>query len=179
MPLMAAHGYGSRVTDSLTGPSLRSLLLGLAVVVFMPACAGGPPEEVATGERVQHPSQPLSMVSPDGWQLSSPRDGFSLIRTTPYGGGYPTFNVRVVGSEDLPSLQFDGKEHTSPAGRAEYRYERWSNARGRGFRLEALVDSQGTWLFVDASVWDPARSRDEEFFDQVFWPLLNSVRTGS
>lgn len=116
------------------------------------------------------------MASPDGWQLSSPRDGFSLIRTTPYGGGYPTFNVRIVGAEDLPSLQFAGKVHQSGAGRAEYRYERWSNTRGRGYRLEALIDSEGTWLFVDASVWDPARSRDETFFDEVFWPLVNSVR---
>ena len=179
MPLLAAQGYGSCVDASPTGSSLRYLLLGLAAVVFVSACGKGPPEEVAAGQRVQHPSQPLSMVSPEGWQISSPRDGFALIRTTPYGGGYPTFNVRIVGTEDLPSLQFDGKEHVSPAGRAEYRYERWSNARGRGFRLEALVDSQGTWLFVDASVWDPARSRDEEFFDLVFWPLLNSVRTGS
>jgi len=115
------------------------------------------------------------MVLPDGWQLSSPRDGFSLIRSTPYGGGYPTFNVRVVSAEDLPSLRFDGKRVAAGPGEAEYRYERWSNARGRGYRLEALIDANGTWLFADASVWDAAGRMDETFFHEVFWPLLNSV----
>lgn len=151
------------------------LLAGGLIVVLAAGCDRAPPSAVAAGTRTHHPTQSLSIALPDGWQISSPRDGFALLRTTPYGGGYPTFNVRIVQADDLRSLQFDGKSHAAGPGMAEYRYERWSNARGRGYRLEALVDADGTWLFVDASVWDSAGRMDQEFFDQVFWPLLNSV----
>lgn len=159
---------------ALFGGLLPAAVLGLLV---LSGCGGDPPTAQPRGDRVKHPELDLSIVLPEGWQLRSSRDGFALLRQTPYGGGYPSFNVRVVGAEDLPSLRFDGKRFASPAGVVEYRYERWSNARGRGYRLEGLVDADGSWLFVDASVWDPARSRDERFFDEVFWPLLNSVRT--
>ena len=159
-------------------PALALTLLGLSGTA-VPGCRGGPPAAVARGERAAHPALPLSMVAPAGWQLSSPRDGFSLMRSTPYGGGYPTFNVRVVSAEDLPSLQFDGRRTSTPSGEAEYRYERWSNARGRGYRLEALIDASGTWLFADASVWDSAGRMDQTFFDEVFWPLINSVEVGA
>ncbi len=159
------------------GTSKRLMLLAIALgAVLVCACGGRPPSDAARGERVVHPDASLSVAVPDGWQLQRSRAGFSLVRTTPYGGGYPTFNVRVVGTEDLPTLRFDGRKVVTGPGRVEYRYEKWSNARGRGYRLEALVDADTTWLYVDASVWDPALSMDREFFDQVFWPLLNAVR---
>ena len=47
MPLLPAQGYGSCVDASPTGSSLRSLLLGLAALGLVSACASGPPEEVA------------------------------------------------------------------------------------------------------------------------------------
>lgn len=157
--------------------SLRLWLPTLAVAAaLLCACGGRPPSQAARGERVVHPDAALSVVVPDGWQVQRSRAGFSLVRATPYGGGYPTFNVRVVGTEDLASLRFDGRAVQTGAGRAEYRYEKWSNARGRGYRLEALVEAERTWLYVDASVWDPAMRMDREFFEEVFWPLLNAVR---
>ena len=149
--------------------------ISVLALVYATGCVSKPPTAAAVGGLTKHPSLGLSMVLPDGWQLNSPRDGFSLIRSTPYGGGYPTFNVRVVSVEDLPSLQFDGKRIAAGPGETEYRYERWSNARGRGYRLEALINAEGTWLFADASVWDAAGRMDQTFFNEVFWPLLNSV----
>ena len=148
----------------------------LALGLLLLGCGGGPPAAAARGQRVQHPDVPLSVVRPDGWQVQRSRAGFSLIRVTPYGGGYPTFTVRVVDAGDLPSLRIDGRTFDAGPGRAEYKYEKWSNSRGRGYRLDALVNAEGTWLHVDASVWDPAMRMDREFFNEVFWPLLNAVR---
>ncbi len=176
-------GVRTIVRGHFTSARRRALLCALALLsvatLAASGCRGGPPADVARGARTSHPTLPLSMVLPDGWQISSPREGFSLIRSMPYGGGYPTFNVRVVSPEDLPSLRFDGKTAEVGPGRAEYRYERWSNARGRGYRLEALIDAGGTWVFADGSVWDAAGRMDQQFFDEVFWPLINSVAVGA
>ena len=159
-------------------PATRSAMprLAWALAALLLCACGGPPRQAARGERVIHPDVPLSVAVPKGWQAQRSRAGFSLVRTTPYGGGYPTFTVRVVGIEDLATLRFDGRSVTTGPGVVEYRYEKWSNARGRGYRLEALVESGRTYLHVDASVWDPALRMDREFFDEVFWPLLNAVR---
>jgi hypothetical protein len=162
-----------------TSPGAKRRLIPLAVAlgaVVLCACGGRPPSQPAQGDRVVHPDVSLSVAVPDGWQVQRSRAGYSLVRNTPYGGGYPTFNVRVVGTEDLRTLRFDGRTVVTGPGRVEYRYEKWSNARGRGYRLEALVDAESSWLYVDASVWDPALSMDRVFFNEVFWPLLNAVK---
>lgn len=162
-------------TAQLDRDAPRALLV-CVLVVILAGCGGRPPSAAARGERVAHPDAGFSVAVPEGWQAQRSRAGFSLVRATPYGGGYPTFTVRKVGTQDLLTLEFDGRHVQTGPGEVEYRYEKWSNARGRGYRMEALVDAQGTWLHVDASVWDPALRMDREFFDEVFWPLLNAVR---
>ena len=141
------------------------------------ACAGGPPATEAVGARTEHPTLSFSIVVPAGWTARPSRQGLALVRDLPYGGGYPSLVVRPIAAEDLPSLAFSGRRRPRPDGEAEHRYQRWSNARGRGYRMEALLRLRGgALLYVEASVWDPAQRMDEQFFDAEFWPIVNTVR---
>ena len=114
---------------------------------------------------------------PEGWQSSLSRSGVSLVRSQPYGGGYPTLNIRRISEEQASSLRFDGSSFDSEGGRVEYRYQRWNNPRGAGYRLEALLSGKSGLLFADASVWDPAKNLNRAFFEDSFWPIIHSVRS--
>ena len=155
-------------------PQVRSWVLALLVGVA--GCAEVPAKQEAVGERVTHPTEAFSVVVPPGWTSRPSRHGLSLVRELPYGGGYPSLSVRPVGPEDLPSLGFAGRRLKRPDGEAEYRYQHWSNTRGRGYRLEVLLRLNGTVLLIEAAVWDPAQRMDERFFDTEFWPIVNAVQ---
>lgn len=114
---------------------------------------------------------------PEGWQSKLSRSGVSLVRSKPYGGGYPTLNVRRISEEQAKSLRFEGRSFDHEGSRIQYRYQRWNNPRGAGYRLEALLSNDSGLLFADASVWDPARSLNRAFFEEAFWPIINSVRS--
>lgn len=152
-----------------------ALVVGLSLVA---ACSSRPSLSVATtGSPLEHPEAHFTLIVPDGWQPSISSRGVSLVRTEPYGGGYPTLNVRRITSGEAEVLDFDGSSFDGVAGRVEYRYQRWHNPRGSGYRLEALLHNSSGMLFADASVWDPAKEMNRAFFDEAFWPIINSVRT--
>jgi hypothetical protein len=77
--------------------------------------------------------------------------------------------------EAIP-ITFDGSSFENGQGRLEYRYQHWHNPRGSGYRLEVYLSGSSINLFVEASVWDPARTLNREFFEQAFWPIINSIR---
>lgn len=151
---------------------LASLLLCCSVGL---SCAGRPPAQVAQGERVEHEQSGFSLIAPPSWQVASTARGLSLVRTSPYGGGFPTLNIRRVTAGEAAVLHVVGSEVRRPAGKFTFRYQRWSNSRGQGYRLEAVLHSAGGLLFADASVWDSGGQINRRFFETEFWPILNSL----
>ncbi len=114
---------------------------------------------------------------PEGWNSSLSKTGVSLVRSQAYGGGYPRLNIRRIDSKEAEVLRFDGSSFKTSTGKVEYRYQRWHNPRGSGYRLEALLyQGSGLW-FADASVWDPAKELNEDFFEASFWPIINSLKS--
>ena len=154
-------------------------IAALALIAWLPlvtGCDSKPSVAVpADGNPLVHPEARFTLIVPEGWQTSVSSMGVSLVRTQPYGGGYPTLNVRRVTSQEADVLRFKGSSFDNGSGRTAYRYQRWHNPRGSGYRLEALLDGDGGLLFADASVWDPATDLNHDFFEQAFWPIINSV----
>ncbi len=164
----------------LPAPSNSTILCGLglgflALGLFLNGCSRHPAVVETDGEVLVHQEAKFSILLPTGWQVHRSRDGFSLVRTAAYGGGYPTLNIRRIGFEEARALTFDGDRFHGAAGKVDYRYQRWSNSRGRGYRLEALVWTGKHHLFADASVWDPSLRMDRGFFDREFWPIINAA----
>lgn len=151
-------------------------LLIAAVWLVASGCGGGPPNRLPSGERTDCAGGGFSVIVPEGWEGRVSRSAMTVTRTLPYGGGYPAMNIRRVSGPELAAVDFPGTTVASPAGEVEYRYRRWRNARGQGYRLEALVRTPQGTLFADASVWDPAQSMDRRFFHDAFWPMLNSLK---
>ncbi len=150
-----------------TAGALGALLLVLA--------CGGPPQTIAQGEALVHDEGSFAVVVPDGWRARQNRSGVTLTRDTPYGGGFPSLVVRRVDAVEAEALRFDGSRFAGPPGPVLYRYQGWSNTRGRGWRLEALVGEQQSWLFVEGSIWDDSASIDRTLFEAEFWPVVNSL----
>lgn len=147
-----------------------------AAPAVLSACSDEPSAPLVTGAEFQHPEAEFTLVVPEGWQQSVSRAGLSLVRTLPYGGGYPTITVRQLDDGEVRPSTFDGRRFESGDNQVEYRYQRWYNPRGSGYRLEVYVTGGSLNLFVEASVWDPARSLNKTFFEQAFWPIINSIR---
>jgi len=76
-------------------------------------------------------------------------------------------------------MRFDGRSYKGPSGDVVYRYQGWRNSRGSGYRMEAIITSPRGTVFVDASVWDSATKLDRAVFEEVFWPLINSIEIDS
>lgn len=155
----------------------RALLAcaGLCAFLLQGACGGQPPTAPARGEVLDCAGGGFSLVVPEGWQGRASRAAVTVTRTLPYGGGYPALNIRRVNRAEIDAVDFDGTTLEARGGEVKYRYRRWRNARGQGYRLEALVTTPGGTLFADGSVWDPAQSMDRRFFHGAFWPMINSV----
>lgn len=147
---------------------------GVLLVLLLVAC-GRPSAQVATGTPFTHPDAGFSVVVPDGWHLQQRRTGVTLVREVQFGGGFPTLNVRRVDAAEADALGMDGGSFTSGARRVQYHYQGWNNARGRGWRLEALLTEGDVSLFADASIWDEQTSLDRAVFEAWFWPVLNSI----
>ena len=145
------------------------------LVCLLAGCGGRPPSAVAEGERLDCPDGAFSLIVPEGWQGRASRAAITVTRTTSYGGGYPAMNVRRIGPGELAAVDFDGSTQSSRSGEIKYRYRRWRNARGQGYRLEALITTPQGVVFADGSVWDPAQTMDRRFFHSAFWPMLNSL----
>ncbi len=163
-----------------SGLAARGLRQGLlfALLALHLGCSDRPPATVAEGDAVVCDAGSFRISAPAGWRSRVSRNTVTLTRDLPYGGGYPTVNVRRLEEGEALAQAFEGGRLKSPAGEASYRYQRWGNARGRGYRLDVLLDTGAGWLVVDASVWDEAQSLDRRFFDETFWPIVNSVVDG-
>ena len=149
----------------------RWLLLSAALLLC--AC-GRPPATVAEGSVVRHDAG-FEVVVPDGWQVQESRMGLSLIRQVPYGGGFPTLSIRRIDRPEAEALEISGSSHRLEGTEVAYTYRSWSNSRGRGYRLDALLDGPKGLLFTEASVWDPSPSLDRLLFEEQFWPIINSI----
>ncbi len=145
----------------------------LLCALLLGAC-GRPPDTLAIGSTVRHQAG-FRITVPDGWEVRESRMSVSLVRRTPYGGGFPTLNVRRVVRTEADALEISGSSFDTEAGRVTYRYRSWSNARGRGYRLEALLEGPRGLLVTEASAWDPAPALDRELFEREFWPIVNSI----
>ena len=154
--------------------ALSSAITALFLIV---GCTGSPPVSEAVGEFQQHSSAGWGLVMPEGWQAHSSSTGMSLVRRTPYEGGYPTLNIRRLGEDEVSHYPIEGKRTTGPSGEMTYHYQKWRNALGRGFRLEGVLRTpEGVVFFVDASIWDSAPRVNRSMFQEQFWPVINSVR---
>jgi hypothetical protein len=83
--------------------------------------------------------------------------------------------IRRVSEAEAVVLAASGPKVDRATGRFTYRYQRWTNSRGQGYRLQALIRTQEGLLFSDASIWDPSPKLNRDFFDKEFWPILNSL----
>ena len=84
-------------------------------------------------------------------------------------------SIRRVDRAEADALEISGHSHTVSGTDVFYRYRSWSNSRGRGYRLEVLLDSPRGLLVTEASIWDPSTSLDRRLFEQEFWPIINSI----
>jgi hypothetical protein len=154
--------------------------LGAAVALvgclLLVGCTTRPVAEEAEGLRTVHEVGGFSVVAPDTWQVNEGSRGMTLARLTPYGGGFPTLNIRRVTEAEAAVLSVSGPKVEQKVGRISHRYQRWTNSRGQGYRLQALVRTETGLLFSDASIWDPSPKLDQAFFEQEFWPILNSLK---
>ena len=154
------------------------VLLGTSVLLcaaLLLSCSDKPSSPVVIGTEFAHPEAAFTLTVPEGWHPTISRTGLSLVRTLPYGGGYPTLTIRRIGAAEAKTLSFDGSQFDTAAAQAEYRYQRWHNPRGSGYRLEVIIKVGELHVFVEASVWDPARTINQGFFEQTFWPIINSI----
>ncbi len=155
----------------------RSGLFAVYFLLLLVGCAGGVSDDEAVGPFQEHPGAGWGLVLPDGWQAHGSAMGMSLVRRTAYEGGYPTLNVRRLEPAEVGHYPIEGRAADGPAGAVTYRYQTWRNALGRGYRLEGILRSpEGVVFFVDASIWDTASRVNRDFFDDQFWPILNTVR---
>lgn len=138
-------------------------------------CGARPPSAPAQGDRLDCPGGGFSIVVPEGWEGRASRSAVTVTRTLPYGGGYPAMNVRRIDGSEIQAVDFDGTTLDGRIGEVKYRYRRWRNARGQGYRLEAIVATPSGTIFADGSVWDPAQTMDRRFFHEAFWPMINSL----
>ncbi len=154
----------------------RSLLLASLGLVLLAGCGRHPRSSAPDGERWRHARAGFSIVVPVGWDIRQSNVGVSLVRRQQQGGGYPTLNLRRLSDEEVDRMAFEGAAWASPIGAVEYRYQRWNNPQGRGYRLEALIrDGEKAW-WCDASLWDPGLRLDRAFFEKQFWPILLSLQ---
>ncbi len=155
------------------GRTARALLLLLLGTGSPIGCFGPSMEDVATGVRVEGPSG-LSLVVPPQWDCRQLRKGTRLIHRTPVGNGYPTLQIEKTDG-GAASLGASGKGFRHPLGPGEYRYSRWGNPRGHGYRLDALIRGQQATYLVHADLWDEGDSTNEDAFDSLFWPVIASL----
>jgi len=149
----------------------------LAALLFVLGCGGGPGKVEAVGTFQEHNAAGWGLILPEGWQAHGSSTGMSLVRRTPYEGGYPTLNVRRLGPDEVDHYPIEGKNAAAPSGDVVYRYQKWRNALGRGYRMEGVLKTpDGVVFFVDASIWDTAPRVNRAFFEEQFWPVINSVR---
>ena len=159
------------------GALARGLERGLlfALLALHLGCSPRPPSAVAQGSAIACEAADFHLTAPQGWRSRVTRGSIALTRELPYGGGYPTVNVRRLEPDEALAQAFEDGQTRTPGGRASFRYQRWGNARGRGYRLDVLLETGSGWLAIDASVWDEAQSLDQRFFNEQFWPIVNSV----
>lgn len=149
------------------------------VLLLLLLSCGGPPHTLAVGEPLHLDEAGFSLTVANGWTARPNRTGVTLTRSTPYGDGFPSLVVRRIAEAEVEALQFDGSRFKSPAGPTVWRYQSWSNTRGRGWRLEALIGDGPSRLFAEGSVWDEAPTIDRQIFEEEFWPMVNSLSPGA
>ncbi len=148
----------------------------MLLLVMLLSCAGSPPSERAQGETFKHDDASFRITVPSGWKVQSSPTGVSLIRQVTYGGGYPTVNIRRLDLLEAEALSIQGTRLRRDGGEIEYRFQRWNNSKGRGYRLEVLqFNPGGDMLFVEGSVWDSSASLNKAIFDEEIWPIVNSL----
>ena len=147
--------------------------LPLALLSLLAAC-GRPPSAIAEGPVIQHDAG-FELVVPEGWQYTESRTGLSLVRMTPYGGGFPTVHVRRIDPSEAAALEISGSSRRIAGSSVVYRYRSWSNSRGRGYRLDTVLDSGRGILVAEASIWDSSPSLNRRLFEEQFWPIINSI----
>jgi hypothetical protein len=148
-------------------------VVAFAILVLLSAC-NRPPSIQAEGQVVQHGAG-FEVTVPDGWQVTESRAGLAVVRMTPYGGGFPTLHVRRVDRAEADALAISGSSRRLADTETTFRYRAWSNSRGRGYRLDALLQGSRGILVTEASIWDSSTSLNRRLFDEEFWPIINSI----
>ncbi|MCK6529874.1 hypothetical protein L6R50_20715 [Myxococcota bacterium] len=147
--------------------------LALALAWGAPAC--GPPLDPPAAGRSVESEAGFSLVVAEGWDARPLRSGLRLVHRTAVGRGFPTMHVEKL-PDGTPDLGAGGRGFRHPAGRGEYRYSRWANPQGHGFRLDVAIRGEAAGFTVRCDVWDERLSVDRDLFETLFWPMIASIR---
>ena len=155
----------------MSGVRAASLIAALALALA--GCGGPDPDLVASGPRLSSPAG-VSVVVPPGWEFVPLQDGLRMVHRAPVGRGFPTLSVRRAAGGVAPAPQ--GRSFRCPLGAGRYRYGRWASPRGRGYRLDAVVETPGDTWIVRGDLWDEGSRVDKEAFETLLWPVLETLR---
>lgn len=155
-------------------PRASGVLRAWLLLLLGVACAPKLPQDVAVGEAFVDENDGFRLAVPPGWAAQDTGRGSVLTRSQAYAGGFPQILVRPAGEGDV--LSSSDSLSRRPGGDMRWRYARWGNSRGQGWRLEALIElDTGPKFWTESAVWDPAAKVDAAFFEREIVPILHSI----
>ena len=160
----------------LPSTSPRALLAGaLALAVLMCAHGCGRSGAIATEGEIVEADAGYALRVPDYWEVRAVAEDVRLVGRQIEADGYPTIQISSPAASDLPVDFMEGRRFEWSGGDGAYRYSRWSNALGNGFRLSVDLRAEHINLTVVADLWDRSITMDRRFFRRRVWPLINSL----
>jgi len=141
------------------------------------ACAHGcgRTEAVADEGEIVESSSGFALRAPDYWEVRSVGDDVRLVGRQVEADGYPTIQISAPLASELPDDFMEGRRFTWSGGEGAYRYSRWANGLGNGFRLAVDLRGDRMSLVVVADLWDRSLTMDRRFFRRRVWPVVNSI----
>jgi hypothetical protein len=148
-----------------------------ALFLAMLACAHGCGRSgaVASDGEIVEADAGFALRVPEYWEVRSVAEDVRLVGQQVEADGYPTIQISSPTASELPVNFMEGRRFEWSGGDGAYRYSRWSNSLGNGFRLSVDLRGEHINLVVVADLWDRSITMDRRFFRRRVWPVINSL----